>query len=316
MNYLAIQRIYGPARWHAFAYNHGYYNYGYFVGRWLGSYVLPALGVLLYYKIRRKSPSGPAQFSVISAWAAILPLLAFLGARPRSPEALIARRIAEQERAASIPPPRTAAATKWDPAIHSFYEDVRAFQERYATEVSKLDAAALPLYTPDSFKDAPRIQQAISQLQARLQISRQFSSPETLLTKMPEYAGKIDATESERKTFLAGFNASAKKDLAQRKTLGSMEQDWLQASLSVYRFTLGQQGAYTASSEAVVFNRKGAGEDFNRKLEIAKLGRLEFLQAYRQYVRMQNASLAQYGLPRLSISGAPSATVPATAPTR
>jgi hypothetical protein len=48
----------------------------YVIGRVVGSYVIPAICVLLYYKIRAKNPASPAKFLVISCvtvlWAFLL----------------------------------------------------------------------------------------------------------------------------------------------------------------------------------------------------------------------------------------------------
>jgi hypothetical protein len=264
-----------------------------------------ALGVLLYRKIRRKSAGGAKGFLVISAWALLWSLLAFAAMPGRFPNPLRLPLPPHTARTSSPPPSRTVAPTKWDPAIRSFYNDVRSFNGQYISEVSKLDISAMPLYTAESFAGTARIQQALSQLQARLEVARRFSKPETLLSKMPEYVSSIEADDSEKKSFLSGFESSARKDLEQHTAVSSVEQDWLQSSLGLYRFALAQQGAYSVQDAKVVFQRKAAGADFDRKLVHAQLGRLEFLQTYGRYIATQNKHLAQLGLPPLSPTGPP-----------
>lgn len=300
LSYLATLREYGP--WAKFRYPQ---VSGSFIGRCLGAYILPALCVFLYYKIRRKSRGDAERFLIISGWALFSSLLAFAGTRPRYRNPFGLPILPEAARTSSALPRRTVAPTKWDPAIRSFYSEVRSFNEQYMGEISKLDTSAMPLYTAESFTDAARIHQALSQLQARLDVARRFSKPETLLSKMPEYAGSIEADDTEKKDFLAGFDASARKDLQQHKAVSAAEQDWLQNSIVLYQFALAQQGAYSIREGRVVFQRKAAGADFDRKLEIARLSRLDFLRTYGRYVATQNSYLAQLGLPPLSPGGPP-----------
>lgn len=299
LSYLATLREYGP--WAKFRFPQ---VSGSFIGRCLGAYIPPALCVFLYYKIRRKSRGDAERFLIISGWALFSSLLAFAGTRPRYRNPFGLPILPEAART-STAAPRTVAPTKWDPAIRSFYSDVRSFNEQYIGEISRLDTSAMPLYTAESFSDATRIQQALSQLQARLEVARRFSKPETLLSKMPEYAGSIEADDTERKDCLAGFDSSARKDLQQHKAVSAAELDWLQNSMRLYRFALAQQGAYSIQDGRVVFQRKAASADFDRKLEIARLSRMDFLRTYGRYVATQNAYLAELGLPPLSLGGPP-----------
>lgn len=300
LNYFATVRVFGP--WANYKYPQ---VSGYFMGRCFGSYILPALGVFLYYKIRRKSLEGAAQFLVISGWALLWTVVAFAGTSSRFSNPFGLPPLHRSARISSAPPPRTVAPTKWDPAIRSYYEDVRSFNEQYVSAVSKLDSTALPLYTPDSFATPERVQQALAQLQARLEVAKNFASPEQLLSRMPEYVQAIEAGDDEKKTFLDGFTPSARSDLAQRKSVSENEQSWLQASIGVYRFALSQQRGYSVQEGRVVFKRKSAGSDFDRKLLLAQLGRAEFIRSYGRYIGAQNRYMAQFGLPPLAIGGGP-----------
>lgn len=297
LNHLATLRAFGKYEYPQVS--------GYFIGRCLGAYILPALGVFLYYKIRRKSRGGAEQFLVISGWALFWSLLAFAGTPRRFSNTLGLPIPPNEARTSAAAPKRTVAPTKWDPAIRSYYGDLRSFNEQYLAEVSKLDSTALPLYTAESFSDSARIQQTISQLQGRLEVAKRFAAPEKLLSKMPEYVSAIDASDSEKQVFLKGFNDSARKDLAQRKTVNENEQSWIQSSIALYRLALSQQGAYSIQAGQVVFKRKSVGSDFDRKVEVAQLRRFEFLRSFGRYIAMQNNYMAQFGLPPMDIGGSP-----------
>jgi hypothetical protein len=189
--------------------------------------------------------------------------------------------------------------------MHSFFDDVRSFHARYVSAVSETETSAFPLCSPDSFRDAASIQQAMSQLQARIAVAKEFSSPETLLSKMPQYVEAIDATDAERKSFLDGFSNSARKDLGARKDVSDNELSWAQSCTAVYNFAIAHQNDYSLQNGQIVFKQKSEGAQFDRKLEIAKLSHLEFLQAYARFMTAQNASFTQLGLPPLDLGGRP-----------
>jgi hypothetical protein len=297
LSLMATVQTYGPLR----NYNPYYLN-GAFVGRCVASYAFPGIFVFLYYKIRKKSVTGLVQLAVISGWAVFWTIFAFAGAAESSRN-LAMRRQATSFHRIEDPPKRTIAPTKWDPAIKSLYADIRSFHERYLGEVSKLDVSAVPLYTANSFSDAAKMQQAITQLQARMDVSRQFASPEPLLDKMPEYLQQIDASQSEKQKFLEGFDAAARRDLGQWRIVNDNEQNWLQSSVALYRFALSKQGAYSIQGERVVFRQKAVGDDFDRKLELAKLRRMQFVGSHGRYIAIQNKYLAQLGLPTVDLGG-------------
>jgi hypothetical protein len=122
---------------------------------------------------------------------------------------------------------------------------MRSFNEQYLSEVSKLESAALPVYTPESFRDVATIHQILSQLRARLAIAEKFASLEPVLKKVPAYVQSVDASEEDKKKFLEGFESSIRKGLGARKVVTDIEHDWLTASIGLYEFTLSKQGAYT-----------------------------------------------------------------------
>jgi hypothetical protein len=228
INHFVVLRIYGPRE----------YSSAYVIGRTVGCYVIPAICVLLYYKISSKSSAPSIKFLVISCLTVLWAFLFLVSVRPRSPYQQALRAFAEADRQARAKATRTVPPTKWDPAMHSFFDDVRSFHARYVSAVSETETSAFPLCSPDSFRDAASIQQAMSQLQARIAVAKEFSSPETLLSKMPQYVEAIDATDAERKSFLDGFSNSARKDLGARKDVSDNELSWAQSCTAVYNFAI------------------------------------------------------------------------------
>jgi hypothetical protein len=296
LNHFAVLGEYGPRG----------YSSAYVIGRVIGSYVIPAICVFLYYKISGKKAVSSVKFLVISCVTVLWLFLLLAAARPRSPYQQAFRGSAEADQQAEAEAARTVPPTKWDPAIRSFFDDVRSFHMRYVSAVSETETSAVPLCSPESFRDAASIEQAMSQLRRRLAVAKEFSSPETLLSKMPQYVEAIDATGLERKNFLEGFNDSARKDLGARKNVSDNEVSWAQSCIAVYHFALAHQNDYSLQNGQVVFTSKNEGSEFDRKQEIAKLSHLEFLHAYGRFMTAQNASFTQLGLPPLDFGGRPS----------
>jgi len=104
---------------------------------------------------------------------------------------------------------------------------LRSFNDGYVSEVSQLDSAALPLYTPDSFRDAAVIQQMLTQLRNRLAVAEKYSSVQPILDKMKDYVAAVNASEEEKREFLEGFKSTAPKGLGPRDVAGAREREWL-----------------------------------------------------------------------------------------
>jgi hypothetical protein len=295
ISHFAVLRAHGPRE----------YNSAFVIGRTIGSYLIPAICVLVYYRLSGRKPSAPVKLLVISCFSVLWALIALGGVRPRPSFQSEMRSLAEAGRQSQARPTRTVPPTKWDPAIHSFFDDVRSFHANYVSAVSKTETLPVALYSPDSFRDGATIQEALTELRARLAISGEFSSPERLLDKMPQYLNGIDASEGEKKSFLEGFGASARKDLSARKIVSNNERIWAESAIDLYNFALAHENDFSVQNRQVVFQRKGEEAEFARKLEIAQLRQLEFLNVYRRFIAAQSASLAQLGLPPLDIGGRP-----------
>jgi hypothetical protein len=269
-----------------------------FIGAILGTYIFPILGVWVYYRVRKLNPPATKQVFAVSMCASALALSGFINSAshfsgPSDPA--LARHVSEIIKNPSATPSATPP-TKWDPAIRAFFADLRAFNEGYVSEVSKLDAASFPLYSPESFRDSATIQQMLSQLQDRAAVAARYASLDPVLAKMPTYVQALDATDFEKKEFLQGFQSSSSKAFGHNKIVANLEHDWLAASIALYQFALSYQGAYSLREGNLFFKSNATASEFNRKLQNAQRLRVEFLQAYSALRNQQNAALAQLGL--------------------
>jgi hypothetical protein len=288
--YAATLRVYGVVSLE---------NSGHAIGGFLGPYVVSAIGVFVYYWIRRKKPHFSSKLLGISGGASLFAILSLSNSLPASRAGVdprAERNVADLAHDSAVPASRSIPATKWNPAIRAFFTDLRSFDEHYLSEVGQFHRASLPVYTLESFRDAATIQQILSQLHARLAVAEKFSSVEPLLNKIPAYVQSVDASEEEKEEFLEGFESSARQNLASRKIVTDIEHDWLTTSIGLYEFTLSKQGAYSLRDGNLIFKSNGAAVEFNRKLQNAQRLRAEFYQAYRALRNQQAAALAQFGL--------------------
>ncbi len=295
ISHFAVLKTYGPRG----------YSSAFVIGRTVGSYIIPAICVLLYYRLSGKRRASSLKLLEVSAVSVLWALVALGGVQPRSPFQSAFHPLGNPAGQSQARPTRTVPPTKWDPAIHSFYDDVRSFHANYVSAVSKTETLPVALYSPDSFRDSATIQEALTELRARLAVSKEFSSPERLLDKMPQYVEAIDASEAEKKRFLEGFCDSARRDLSARKLVSDNERIWAESAIALYNSALAHENDYSVQNGQVVFKQKGEQAEFARKLEIAQLRQLEFLNVYRRFLAAQSASLAQLGLQPLDLGGRP-----------
>jgi hypothetical protein len=270
---------------------------GYFLGAGLGPYVVAAILVFAYFWLARQSPHYSSKLLAISCGASLFAVL-LLARTMQAPVARLMR--APKQALVSAPttpkvlPTRTP--TVWDPAIRSTFTDIQSFNDQYLAEISKLDSSALPLYTPESFRDAATVQQMLTQLHARLAVAEKFSNPDGSTEKLKDYVAAVNASDADKQKFLAGFAPPMDKCLQLRKLAAARERDWLLASIDLYEFAQTNQSSYVYSNRKVLFTRKDLPARFGQRLQKAARLRNEFLQAQQKFLRGQSFLLAQEGL--------------------
>jgi len=270
---------------------------GYFIGAVLGPYIASTIIVFLYYLIRRRNPQYPTKLLAIACGASFLALLSLsqhLGRAGTSPESAEKRHIADLIKNSKPQPDRPASV--WDAPMLSLIADLRSFNDAYVSEVSKLDSAALPLYTPDSFRDAATIEQMLTQLRNRLAVAEKYSSVQPILDKMKDCVAAVNASENEKREFLEGFASTAPAGLAPRDVASAREREWLRTSIDLYALMLSRQGAYSIAGTKVAFQQRGLAERFNQGIAKAQVSRQQFLQAQGAFAAAQQAARTQLGL--------------------
>ena len=273
-------------------------NSGFTIGGFVGPYLISAIIVFAFFWIRKSKPDYSSKLLGVACGASLFAILSLIGSMS-SPAGIDSRAtgtVANPLRRSMHPVARSVPASKWDPAIRSFFADLHAFDEQYLLEVGEFDNSSLPVYTPESFRDAATIQQILSQLRARMAVAEKFNSIEPLLSKMPNHVTSIEASDEEKRAFLEHFDASTRKDLGARKVVTDIERDWLTASIGVYEFTLSKQAGYVLRDGNLIFKSNAIAGEFNHKAQNAQRLRAQFYRAYHAGQNQLATVMAQYGL--------------------
>jgi hypothetical protein len=295
LSYFATSRTTGPL---------GADNWDAFLGRCLGALVLAGLLVFGYCKIRNAKIRGPIQALVVLTLSSLLTLLTLaLPARPRmgAIDPKTVRRYSEAPKLHEAPNASPAVQTKWDPAARSLLKGIQSRNQQYVSEISTLDETAKPLYTIESFHDANTIQQMIDQLHTRIGVADKYTDWQPVFSKMKDYVAAVDATDDEKRKYMAGFNASLPQTLGVCKAISDKEHAWLQASLDLYQFALSKEGAFDWQRDQLSFRNHADSESFRKKFIKARTLNEDFLKAYWQVRQAQEAMIAQLGLPQSDV---------------
>lgn len=282
-------------------------NWDAFLGRGLGALVLAGLLVFGYSKIRNVQLRGSVQSLVVLTLSSLLTLLTLaLPARPRmgaiDPKTIRRYSEAEPRKAQKSAP---GVPSKWDPAARSLMKDIQIRNQQYVAEISTLDETAKPLYTIESFHDSGAIQQMIDQLHTRVAVADKYADWEPIFSKMKDYVAVVNASDDEKRRYMAGFNASVPQTLAVCKTISDKEHAWLQASLDLYQFALSKEGAFDWQRDQLSFRNRADSESFRKKFIKARTLNADFLKAYWQVRQAQEAMIAQLGLPESDRDSSP-----------
>jgi hypothetical protein len=291
LSYFATSRTTGPL---------GLENWDAFLGRCLGAVVLAGLLVFAYCKVRNAKLRGPVQALVVLTLSSLLTVLTLaLPARPRmgAIDPRTVRRYSETAAPRKAPNAPPVVQTKWDPAARSLMKDVQSRNEQYVAEISGLDQTAKPLYTIESFHDAASIQEMIDQLHTRVAVADKYMDWQPIFLKMKDYVAAVNASDEEKRNFMASYQATLPQTLAACKAISDKEHGWLQASLDLYQFALSKEGTFDWQRDHLSFRNRADSDAFQRKFVKARTLNQEFLKAYWQVREAQEAMMAQLGLP-------------------
>jgi hypothetical protein len=287
--------------------------YGYLIGSFIGTFLLPLLGVTLYY--RKRLPRVPVhrKVLVISVLSLLLSVFVFQGnhSLPVNLTSDRASRLA-QEGAGLVP--ASPDQSIWDASVRSFFAEVKEHNRQYVAEAGALDQSALTgMYSAESFRDRARMEKIMAQLRANLAVDEKYSSIEPLIERMESRVRAVDAPKSAKEQFLEGFTSGTRKKLSERTEIIAREKAWVQASIDLYEFTFAKKPSYFLRGEKLVFRDDGLASEFDLRIKKAETLRTDFLQAKENFDNSQKEGLAKLKL-KPSDVGNPPETPLATKP--
>jgi len=268
-------------------------NSAFFLGQCAGSFIVAAILVFLFDKIRHRNPSPPTRLLAISAVACVMSVLAL--ASPQSSRRLVLGSLGQ-----AINNPSQPHLDKWGLAARPLCMELVSRNRQYLDEVSKLDAALQPLYSPASFRDAASVQAMLDALAQRLAIADKYADIQPVLAKMPGYIAAVDATDKEKQEFLAGFDESIAKGLRGKNSVSAWEHNWIASAVDLYKFSLAHPYSYNVGN--ILFKSAADAVAFNSKLNKSRDFYARFLRAYQTSRCAEDALSAQTGFQRPDIS--------------
>jgi len=249
----------------------------------------------------RKSKLSPAQKH---SWAAGIALIAsfmgFSGAsrqlhtfRHTDPKKETARLLAE----ASGKSPVSPDGDWWDELMRDFFRSVIDRNKRYSQEIREFDNSALHhLYSTESYSTRARMQKIIAQLQDTLQLDQKYGTVRPLLQDMERKLQTVDASESDKQAFLEGVKSTSEVFLGSQDKLMDLEKKWIEATVTLYQFTIDHRGDYSVKGKKLIFKNDAASLEFVTKQAEAIAQRKAFLDEKAGLDRMRNNMMTEIGL--------------------
>jgi len=275
---------------------------GFWIGRCLANFMVPAIVGAIYYKLRRRKRANVHKIFVVSMWAALLAIIAVIGSfrhNPISQERQINERIAALAKEASGQIPTSTDTQPWETAARGFFKDVIQFNKDYTNDSAALDHAALKEnLQPVSFRNHQEMEKVESQLRAGLAVDEKYASLDALLQKMRRHLEAAGIPKEEADELMNSVKTPTDEYLAVRQHLHQTERDWMQAAIDVYAFALLHESQFTLRNSKLIFRNGDLSREFNAKMKKATSLRAAFQNERKNFLKMQQEKLAERGLQR------------------
>ena len=215
-------------------------NWASAIGHVVGSGLIPAVIVLIYYKTRKMKVSATRILIVLASWVFVGNIINIGRNKPPLTEGDIP--IIAREAAGLAPITKTDDASRT--AVRECFKEVIQQNRVYQAEVDRLNFD--DLYTPSSYVNARKAEQILAQLQAALDIETGLEAGlNGVLARCEERFNTLGWSESYRKKFVTGFEEQFKKTIANRRPMVDSAKAWLNSIRDLYLFVLDNQGYFT-----------------------------------------------------------------------
>lgn len=273
---------------------------GYFIGRIIGAFLFPAIGVLLYKKFSKQRHSSVGLLAACCGFAFVFAVLATMsefGKPAKFDTGNIEKRIGALAKEGTGQVPSSGNQTEFDPILRPFFADIKKFNNDYMSEVNRLEADAPGvLYSAESFNGDENIARQLKHLRATQDVEVKYASMDSLLQKMKDRLFASDLSEKEKQDFWDGFQGSFKKSLEPRDQVNASEQVWLNDSIALYEFMQANEKSFHIKSRKIIFSSDAILKDYNERIDKVEKERKEFLEEKEKFNAAQKQGLGKLGL--------------------
>jgi len=274
-------------------------SFGYFLGRVLASVLIAALVGWLVDRGRKEKMSRIRKQLLIALLALGISLLSFAEeVRTRGTgESAAKKQVGHLMKQAAGKEAATPDSTWYDGATRQFFRDILAFNQEYTSALQGVDQSFLKkLYTPESYATRAGMQTTIANLQALLDIDKKYESIDPVLKKMEVNISAASASDFEKEEFLKGFRSSTTKSLAPRAETFRAEEEWMESSIELYKFTLAHFEDYKVQSKKMRFRDEGLREQFEKLQSRSVALHKTTVESRHQFEAARRDALSQSGV--------------------
>lgn len=290
-------------------------TFDHFVAFFIGAFGFPVLiGVVVTMLVNRRKESKMTVAQKSSCTAGIALVFSFFGLvgaaseqhnsfHHTDPKKETARLLAE----ASGKSPVSPDSDWWDDLMRDFFRSVIDRNKRYSQEIRELDTSATKhLYSSESYSSRAGMQKTIDQLHAMLQLDQKYGTVRPLVQDMETKLRTVDASPSEKSSFLEGIKSSSEVFLGSQDKLLDLEQKWMDSTVTLYQFAIDHLADYTIKDKKLIFHNDAARLEFVSKQSDAIAKHRAFLDEKAGLDRMRNNMMTEIGIASHDTNPAPS----------
>jgi hypothetical protein len=213
---------------------------GYLIGSALTPALLALVVMWLIHRNRREKDPIEHRHVAVAGWPFFFSLLSFAGSLPEGGPSDTSIQDQARHLLRQATGKEAEVNTNWyDEPAREFYRDVVAFNQEYVQAVHSVRQMPLKkLYQTESYATKGAMQNVIASLQALQEIDKKSEAMKAPVKKLEERVGVAKSSRRQEEDFLKGVHATFAKSTAPRNEAFRTEQEWLQSSSDLYKFTL------------------------------------------------------------------------------
>jgi len=271
---------------------------GYMLGGCIFSGLLALLVVYLVNRWRAAKFSMVTKHVLIAAIAVIFSVLSLSGERTsRNTQSEAKQKIAHLLKQASGQEAIPSHSEWYDEPTRQFFRDIISLNQGYTQELDMPHRTNLKgLYNTASYSSLNKMHETVSELKSILAIDRKYESVGPILSKFENAINGTSASEKQKYDFIEGVHSSSRELFDLRSRTFQNSEEWLQASIDLYEFTIAHFRDYSVRENKLVFSTGSLLTEFQERQTRAIALRDSLREARAQFKSAQNASMERTGM--------------------